>query len=310
MTSENSSAEQFKREDAGSYDSFADEFDQFDEIRDPLLQTLFSLAPLDGCKRLLDIGTGTGIVALEAARRLGGDARIAGIDLSDGLLRSARRKASEANLLDRVGFFKMDAEGLALKDSSFDLVLSLFALLHFPDPKRALEETFRVLRPGGVAVIALGSAPPWLSLRGLGHRIARSPDLLQLARGRLLLAPGFLDHLLNDMYPARSGEEETELARHSKIRSGQVLSLMDAAGFQKTSSHWEGYQHRFEDPERFWLLQRVYSSIARKRLNTLSVRDRETVKRAFLDRSHQVLARGGHLVYPYAALYVSGRKPS
>jgi len=304
------SAEQFKGEDAGSYDAFADEFDQFDEIRDPPLQTLFSLAPLGGCERLLDVGTGTGIVALEAARRIGSNAEITGVDLSDGLLRRAHRKALDFGWGDKICFLKMDAEALAIKDSSFDLILSLFALLHFPDPKRALAEMFRVLRPGGVAVIALGSAPPWLSLRGFGHRIARSPDLLQLARGRLLLAPGFLERLLNQMYPSRSGDEETELARHSKIRTSQVLSLMGAGGIRATTSHWEGYENRFQDPERFCMLQRVYSSIARKRLSTLSEGDREAVKRAFLDRCHRVLAKGGRLVYPFAAFFVCGRKPA
>jgi ubiquinone/menaquinone biosynthesis C-methylase UbiE len=309
VNSGKASAEQFKREDAGSYDSFADEFDQFDEIRNPVLQTLFSLAALDGSERLLDVGTGTGIVALEAARRLGPNATIAGVDLSEGLLRSAHRKAMNAGLSDKICFLKMDAEALAIKESSFDAVLSLFALLHFPDPKQALAEMFRVLRPGGVAVIAVGSAPPWLSLRGLGHRIARSPELLQLARGRLLLAPAFLDHLLSQMYPSRSGDEETELARHSQTRMRPVLSLMRTVGFIASISHWDGYEHTFDDPERFWLLQRVYSSISRKRLSTLSDADREAVKSAFLERCHRVLARGGRLVYPYAALFVCGRKP-
>jgi hypothetical protein len=84
---------------------------------------------------------------------------------------------------------------------------------------------------------------------------------------------------------------------------------MRTVGFIASISHWDGYEHTFDDPERFWLLQRVYSSISRKRLSTLSDADREAVKSAFLERCHRVLARGGRLVYPYAALFVCGRKP-
>lgn len=294
--------DRFKIDDAGSYDSFAEEFDQFDEIRQPVLRDLFASADLSGCGRLLDIGTGTGIVAIEAARRLGAKAKIAGIDLSDGLLQSGRRKAAG------IWFLKMDAEALGIATDSFDAILSLFALLHFPDPKRALDEMFRVLRPGASATIALGSAPPRLSWTGLRHRIARSPDLLRLARGRLLLAPWFLDRLLKKMYPSDSHGEETELARHSHVRGPQVLSLMRAAGFSGVTSRWKGYEHSFDDPERFWLVQRVYSSFSRKRLSALSESDRERVKSVFLERCRRVLAGGGRLVYPYAALFVNGRK--
>jgi SAM-dependent methyltransferase len=254
---------------------------------------------------VLDVGTGTGIVALEAARRIEPNARIVGIDLSDGLLGSARRKNQFGQ---RVSFLKMDAENVGLKTGSFDAVLSLFALLHFPDPGRALGEMFRVLRPGGVATIAFGSGPPWLSLTGVRHRIERIPDVMQLALGRLLIGPGFLDRLLRNMYPADSGGEESELARRSHVRGPHVVPLMHAAGFSAVSSYWRGYQYSFDDPERFWVLQRVYSSFSRKRLAALSAADRDAAKRAFMERCNRVLARRGRLVYPYAVMFVSGRK--
>ena len=293
-------AERFKRADAASYDPLAGEFDQFESIRAPLLETLFSQIDLTGARRILDAGAGTGIAAIEAARRTG--AQVWGIDLSDGLLRRARQKSASAR------FLKMDAEALAFKSDSFDAALSVYALLHFPNPERALAEMFRVLRPGGAAVIAVGSAPPW-SRQGLLHRVSRAPDVWRLARGRLLLAPGFLDDLLNRMFPQGAGAEETGLARRSKIRAGDVLSMMGQAGFTALGSHWEGYRETFADAEQFWLLQRTYSSIARKRLGALPEGDRQAVKRAFLGRCACVQSQGGLLIYPHAAFFARGRKP-
>ncbi len=297
-----SSQEKFKIEDAASYDSLASEFDQFEEIRAPVIETLFDRIDLSRSRNVLDVGTGTGIVAIEASRRLGPGAKVFGVDLSDGLLSSARKKT------DRIVLARMDAEKLAFKDESFDTVLSLYALLHFPNPEVALGEMFRVLRHGGRAMIAIGSGPPWLSVQGIRHRIERLPDLVQLARGQLLIAPGFLDRLIREKYPSNGGEEETELARHSTVRGSQVLSLMRRVGFAAVMSYWQGYQYNFEDPERFWLVQRVYSSFSRKRLNALSAADQNAIKREFLDRANRVLERGGRLVYPYAAFFVSGRK--
>src|SRR5262249_55210963 len=156
----------FKLADAASYDAHVGDFERFAAmLTTPLAARMIMMADISPGQRVLDIGTGTGVVALEAANAIGSQGRCVGIDLSEKMLTSARANARRANLAERIEFKAMDAETLQFAPDSFDVVLSLFALLHFPNPAVALKEMFRVLKPGGTLVVAVGSAPPWLSLQ-------------------------------------------------------------------------------------------------------------------------------------------------
>ena len=143
------SPHRFKIGDATSYDPVAAQFGRFAErLSAPLATRLIALAQLGHSPLILDVGTGTGLLACDAGKRFGSGGRVLGIDLSEGMLAVAKSTAARAGLDDRVAFARMDAECLGLEDGAFDAVLSLFALLHFPDPRSALREMFRVLRPG------------------------------------------------------------------------------------------------------------------------------------------------------------------
>jgi ubiquinone/menaquinone biosynthesis C-methylase UbiE len=100
---------------------------------------------------VLDLGCGTGINLLEAARVLGTGGRLHGIDLSPGMVAEARRKADAEGLpaVFEVG----DAEHLALDEASFDLVICNSAYHWFPDRPRAVREMSRVVRPGGQVLV-------------------------------------------------------------------------------------------------------------------------------------------------------------
>jgi len=91
---------------------------------------------------LLDVAIGTGLVAREAVRILGRPADVLGLDLSEGMLREARRTLT-------VPLVRGRAEALPFGDASVDFVSMGYALRHVADLSVAFAEYHRVLRPGG-----------------------------------------------------------------------------------------------------------------------------------------------------------------
>jgi ubiquinone/menaquinone biosynthesis C-methylase UbiE len=122
---------------APSYDSWAG--GQHERVAARLVDVA---APLKG-EQVLDVGTGTGLVAHLVAPRVS-PGSVIGIDLSDNMLALARSKTSR-----NVQFLGMAAERLIFKPETFDLVTMGEALAYVSDPTDALAEAHRVLRTGG-----------------------------------------------------------------------------------------------------------------------------------------------------------------
>jgi ubiquinone/menaquinone biosynthesis C-methylase UbiE len=113
-------------------------------------------------RRVLDLGTGTGVVALALAERYA-EADVVGIDLSPGMIEEARRKVP-AELSGRLRFEVGDASALACPDGDFDLVV-LSNMIPFAD------ELARVVEPGGTLVLSFS--------RGAGTPIYVAPERLR-----------------------------------------------------------------------------------------------------------------------------------
>ena len=84
----------------------------------------------------------------EALRRVGQEGQVVGLDLNEGMLAVAAR--TEPNVEWRLG----DAASLPFDDASFDVVVSQFALMYFPDRVASLREMWRTLAPGGRLAVA------------------------------------------------------------------------------------------------------------------------------------------------------------
>ena len=127
--------------------------------------TLADLARLHPGEVVLDVGCGTGTLAMLAKERVGASGRVTGIDPSRQMIARAGRKAERAGL--SLEFQVGVIERLAFPDQSFDVVLSTFMMHHLPDDLKGqgLAEIARVLKTGGrLLVVDLGGpAGPWKS---------------------------------------------------------------------------------------------------------------------------------------------------
>ena len=97
---------------------------------------------------VLDVAAGRGALTFPAAKRVGPHGRVTGIDITPEMLRETAKDVRSGDWRN-VELQQMDAEQLQFPDGAFDWVLCGFALWMFPHPQRALQQFYRVLKPGG-----------------------------------------------------------------------------------------------------------------------------------------------------------------
>lgn len=154
-----------------------------------------SFAGADAAERVLDVGCGTGNLALCLTQNPGIRA-VDGIDLSPRYVEHARRRNHD----DRVRFQVGDACALPFPDASFDLALSMLTLSFIPEPGRAVREMRRVARPGGTVAAATWDTGGGFVVYRMIFDTAAALDrdghsVTARAYGRPLRRPGELAHL-------------------------------------------------------------------------------------------------------------------
>ena len=106
-------------------------------------------AQVQAGQQVLDVACGTGVLARAVAERVGESGSVVGLDVNDGMLAVAERKAPH------IEWRQGRAEELPFEDGRFDAVVSQFGLMFFEDQQTAIREMMRVLRPGGRLAVAV-----------------------------------------------------------------------------------------------------------------------------------------------------------
>jgi ubiquinone/menaquinone biosynthesis C-methylase UbiE len=144
-------------------------------------------------KRVLDIGTGSGHLAIVLAKAHP-DWQITGIDISEEMLKLARENTIRNCLDDRIEFWQSSAESLPFPDGFFDLVVSNASLHLWTKPLQVFKEIARVTAPGGYCLLwdnlRLITFLPFLSLVGwgMGMKIAQRHLWMQAVRSSYTIA--------------------------------------------------------------------------------------------------------------------------
>ena len=167
----------------GSADQTAHNWDSAAEAYEAAITPLTSLyaeealrmAEAGGGDRVLDVAAGAGAATMVAAH-LG--AEVVATDFAPEMVERLRRRVA-AEGLGGVRAEVMDGQALDFPDESFDVVVSVFGLIFFPDRARGFSEMQRVLRPGGRAVVTAWSQPDRVPLVSEWGEAARRaiPDL-------------------------------------------------------------------------------------------------------------------------------------
>ena len=114
-------------------------------------------------KIILDIATGTGDFAVSAAKYT--DAKITGIDISQGMLNVGIEKVRKKNLNNRISLQLADSESLPFNDNTFDAITAGFGVRNFENLNKGLSEMKRVLKKDGIVVILEPSTPKYFPLK-------------------------------------------------------------------------------------------------------------------------------------------------
>ena len=157
------------------FNRIAPKYDQLNRIislgldRSWRKRALHLLAPY-APQRVLDVATGTGDLAIEIIQTIASAKEVVGVDISEEMMRVGQEKVHQAGLDTKISFERQDCTAMTFEADSFDAATIAFGIRNFSDIPAAAAELHRVLRTGGVLIIAELSVPTNPLLR-LGYKL-------------------------------------------------------------------------------------------------------------------------------------------
>ena len=148
----------------GVFDSVADRYDVMNDLMSAGLHRLWKRFTIDqaaarGGDVILDLAGGTGDLAAKFSKQVGKEGHVVLADINAAMLRQGRRRLIDAGVAGNVTIAQVDAQALPFGSSSFDCITMAFGLRNVTDKDAALASMFRVLKPGGKAMILEFSEP-------------------------------------------------------------------------------------------------------------------------------------------------------
>jgi SAM-dependent methyltransferase len=243
-------------------------------------QRLVDLSHITPGATVLDVAAGRGAVLFAAANQVGPGGRVVGIDLAENMVRETTADIQSRGQ-PNVEMHHMSAEQLDFPEASFDRVLCGFALWIFSQPHHALQEFFRVLKPGGrVGLTTWTDDCPFLTWVRQELRSSLPPQVP----------------------PAHSGP-----AAPSFDTPARLATALQQAGFERLEISTEDHDFVYATDEEWWLS--LWSHGIRSQLEQLASPDLEQVRGDML-RKVQVLKRSEGIHTRFRALFALAYKPS
>ena len=276
-------ARRFKAMERAGFNRIASRYAEGAHLRADLATALLEAAALAPGQRVLDLASGPGLLARDAALRVAPGGTVLATDIAEGMLAEGARRCGQ--YAHAPCFAAADAEHLCLADTCVDRVLAGLALFVFPHPERALAEIRRVLVPGGHIALSVWGARETVPL------IHRAQDCI----ARLLPPP--------------------KVARPSVFRYGdpQVLeATLSAAGFDHIDIQPCEFSCHFADAEAYWQAFLDLAGGAAEALGRLPETTQQALRTAVVEDlgCHDCQDGRGGFVLPARTLIAVARRPA
>jgi len=230
--------------------------------------------------RVLDVATGTGVVALAAAQAVGQQGRVMAIDLAESMLDRLQEKVEKFGVRN-IDLHVMDANSLDFRRDYFDYVICSFGIFLLPDMVAGIREWARVLKPGGRVMFT-----------AFGKRA------FQPMMERLLTR---LEH-----HGFMSADEKTTMASIRLAEPERCRELLFQAGFKEIEVTTEQVGYHLKDESQWWDV--LWNSGMRGRLELIPPAEREDLMTQHLTELQPLMTEKG-LWLDVETHFAAGTKP-